>query len=178
MKIQPSPIFVVANYRMLPTTTTVPVQNIYPGARLRLQAWGGIAEPAKPGALRQALKKLEPPTFLAASGTVLVYADKANTMPVDALSHAIQQTPVFHLTDASAKTLASQLKEAAGSSPGHYLIIGASGGLVGMAIGSFFYPEQSLAQSVLWFVGGAVVVVAIVALLAHFGVLSETPTVR
>ncbi|MGO9673747.1 MAG: hypothetical protein ACLPSF_06195 [Methylocella sp.] len=73
-------------------------------------------EPEKPGALRQLLKKAEPPSFFVASGLLLLNAHKVNAMPVDALSHALQQTPVFTLTDAPANMLASKLKEAAGSS--------------------------------------------------------------
>ena len=178
MKLQPAPKFLVANYRTLPNVTNITVQNFYAGAEVPVRAAGDGAEPAKPGALSRLLKKAEPPAWFAAGGAVLLYADKVNAMPVGALSQTLQQTPMFNLTDVSARSFAEELKIAAGSSPGHYLVVGASGGLAGVAIGSFFFPDMTFTQRVFWFLGGAVVLIVIVAALAHFGVLNEKPAVR
>jgi hypothetical protein len=178
VRLQSRPQYVVAGYRTLPTATNVSLPNIYTGAQLPVHSWGNADVPAKRGALSELLKKAEAPAWFTASGAVLIYADKVNAMPVDTLSHALQQTPLYTITDGSARGFATHLKDVAGSSPGHYLVIGASGGLAGVAIGSFFYPNMSLAERVFWFVGGAVALVVIVALLAHFGVLSEKPAVR
>jgi hypothetical protein len=105
-----------------------------------------------------------------AAGTVLLQSDKVAAMPVKELAGVLQKTPVFTLTGDSAHTLATNLRDIANSTLGHYMVVGTSGGLVAVGVARWFRPQASWGEVAIWFAAGAILVIGIVWLLAELGV--------
>jgi hypothetical protein len=109
-----------------------------------------------------------------AAGAVAFHADKVAAMPVADLAHLLQQTPQFHVTPQLATATALNLKDVANSVAGHFIIVGASGGLLAVGIARWFRPQASFKELLVWFLGGAAVLIGVIWLLFELGLVSPT----
>ncbi len=108
------------------------------------------------------------------AGTVALQADKIAAMSVPDLAHLLRQTPEFALTPASSQTFAEALKAGLNDPIGRVVVVGVSGGFLAVGVAKLFRPNSSYTELALWFLGGALLLAAIVWSLYELGVLTTT----